>query len=57
MLVIPSGVSFLILLGNAALSLFIEDEFPKKVLAAASLMVSLFSAITTLKIILLVGSI
>lgn len=56
MLIIPSGVSFLLLLGNASLSLFIEDEFPKKVLVAASLVVSLFSAITTLKIILLVGS-
>ena len=56
MLVIPSGVSFLILLVNASLSLFIEDEFPKKILVAASFAVTLFSAITTLKIISLVGS-
>ena len=56
MLVIPSGVSFLILLANASLSLFIEDEFPKKILVAASFAVTLFSAITTLKIISLVGS-
>jgi len=56
MLIIPSAVSFLILLINASLSLFVEDEFPKKVLVAASLAATLFSTITTLKIISLVGS-
>ncbi|OGM03155.1 hypothetical protein A2115_01405 [Candidatus Woesebacteria bacterium GWA1_41_8] len=56
MLAVPSAVSFLILLGNASLSLFTEDEFSKKILAASTLAASLFSAITTLKIISLVGS-
>jgi len=56
MLVVPSVVSFLILLANASLSLFVEDEFPKKILMAASLAAVLFSTITTLKIISLVGS-
>jgi hypothetical protein len=56
MLVVPSLASFLILLVNASLSLFIEEEFAKKVLVASSFSVALFSAITTLKIISLVGS-
>jgi len=56
MLIIPSALAFLILLGNASLSLFIEGDFSKKALAGASFAVSLFSAVTTLKIIFLVGS-
>ena len=56
MLIAPSAVSFLILLVNASLSLFVEDEFPKKILVAASLATALFSTITTLKIISLVGN-
>ena len=56
MLILPPIVSFLILLINASLSLFVEEEFTKKILVAASLAATLFSTITTLKIILLVGS-
>lgn len=56
MLVIPSALAFLMLLGNASLSLFIEGDFLKKALVGASFAVSLFSAVTTLKIIFLVGS-
>jgi hypothetical protein len=57
MLITPSLVSFLILLINASLSLFVEDEFPRKILVASSLAVVIFSTITTLKIISLVGRI
>lgn len=56
MLILPSIVSFLILLANASLSLFVEEEFTKKILIAVSLATTLFSTITTLKIIFLVGS-
>jgi hypothetical protein len=56
MLLVPSLVSFLILLINASLSLFIEEEFSKKILVASSFTAALFSTITTLKIISLVGS-
>ena len=56
-LVIPSTFSILVVIANSALSTFTKNEFTKKVLIFSALVVTLFSVITTIKIIFLVGSI
>lgn len=56
-LLIPAGLSLLIIFINLFLAKVIKDDFLKKVLAIASLVVAIFAAITTFKIIFLVGNI
>jgi hypothetical protein len=55
-LIIPGALSFVISLSNLLLWLKIKDDFLKKVLMTASYVIALFMAITTVKIIFLVGS-
>lgn len=55
-LIIPSGLSLGILLVNTALTSVIKNDFLQKILVLASFAVTVFSVITTVKIILLVGS-
>lgn len=55
-LIVPSLVSTSFILINVFLVLILESGFLKQTLVITSLAVSLFSSITTLKIILLVGS-
>jgi len=55
-LVVPGGVSLLILIVNFILIKFTKEDFLKKVLAVIALIASLFAIITTFKIIFLVGS-
>lgn len=55
-LVIPAVFSALVAAANSAIASFLKDDFTKKVLVVSALIVSLFSAITTFKIIFLVGS-
>lgn len=55
-LTIPSLVSILVIILNAALASFSKDDFARKTLVLMALVVTLFSIVTTLKIIFLVGS-
>lgn len=55
MLIIPSVFSIFTILINFILAAFVGDEFIKKVLVISALIVTLFSVVTTFKIILLVG--
>lgn len=54
-LLITPGVSFLITVLNILLSLWVKDDFLKKILAITTIIVSLLVAITTVKIIFLIG--
>jgi len=56
-LTLPSLLSLTILLLNLGLSFIIQEEFIKKALILSSLLVALFSLITTLKIFFLIGNI
>lgn len=56
-LIIPGVFSIVVVFINSMLSTFTKDRFTQQVLVISSLIVTLFSAITTLKIILLVGNI
>lgn len=53
---LPSFIAIVISLANVAITFIIKDVFLKKTLIAAGFVVTLFSTITTLKIIFLVGS-
>ncbi len=55
-LIIPSVISLSVLLLNLVLVYAVKDDFLKKVLIMSAFAVTLFSTITTVKIILLVGS-
>jgi hypothetical protein len=55
-LAIPGAISLLIITVNLALVLFIENKFLQQTLVLTSFAVSIFSVITSIKIILLVGS-
>lgn len=55
-LVIPSLLSLIFLITNVFLTLILKDKFLKQTLIIATFAVSLFSTITTFKIIFLVGS-
>jgi hypothetical protein len=55
-LFLPGAFALLLLFINVGLSVLIKDDFIKKFLVLASLVVSVFAAVTTLKIIFLVGS-
>lgn len=57
LIILPSAVSMLITTLNIVVSIKINDNYLKKSLAFASLIVTTLSSITTLKIIFLVGSI
>jgi len=56
MLIIPPFVSLMILALNLSLTKIVEDEFLTKVLIVAGLATAIFSSITVLRIIFLVGS-
>lgn len=55
-LILPSVISLVIISLNSIISMFVEDIFLKKTLTFAGLAATLFSAITTINIILVVGS-
>lgn len=55
-LVIPSLASALVVILNSFLSLVLKDDFLKKMLILAGLATSFLATVTTIKIILLVGS-
>lgn len=55
-LAIPSVTSICIVLINSLLMALVKDEFLKRILVYSSLAVTILSAITTIRIILLVGS-
>jgi uncharacterized Tic20 family protein len=55
-LTLPSIVSLLILLINVSFAAVLKDEFLRKTLVLAAIAVTFFAAITTIKIIFLVGS-
>ncbi len=55
-LTLPSIVSLLILLINVSFAAILKDEFLRKTLVLAAIVVTFFAAITTIKIIFLVGS-
>lgn len=54
-LFIPSLISIFFTIINAYISTFIDNNYLKKVFAFSSVLVSVLSAITTLKIVFLVG--
>lgn len=54
-LLVAPGASLLITTINLLLSLWVEDDFLKKLLAVSTVVVSILTAITITKIILLVG--
>ena len=56
-LALPSLLSLIISFLNLGLSFIIQEEFIKRALILSSLLVTLFSLITTLKIFFLVGNI
>jgi len=56
-LAIPALVSLIITIVNLILSSIVNDDLSKKALILISLVITLFSTITTIKIIFLVGSI
>lgn len=55
-LIIPTLLALLITVVNASLTLIIKNDFLQKTLILAGFAVTIFSTITTVKIILLVGS-
>ena len=55
-LLVPSLFSVLAIIVNGAISSLTKDEFIRKILIFSALVVTLFSIVTTFKIILLVGS-
>lgn len=55
-LVIPSLTSFTVLLANIFFSIFSDNDYLKKTLIIGAFVVTFLSAITTLKIVFLVGS-
>ena len=54
-LLIAPGVSLLITVINLLLCFWVKDDFLKKLLAVSTIVVSVLTAITIIKIILLVG--
>jgi hypothetical protein len=54
-LFIAPGTSLLITMLNLGLSLWVKDDFLKKLLAVSTIVISILTAITITKIILLVG--
>jgi hypothetical protein len=54
-LLIAPGVSLLITLLNILFSLWVKDDFLKKILAITGIIISVLVAITILKIIFLIG--
>ena len=55
-LVLPSAVALLTIIVNTVISFFLEDSFLKTTLLIANFAVTFFSIITTIKIVLLIGS-
>jgi len=54
-LLIAPSASFLITISNLFLSLWVKDDFLKRILAISALAVSVLTIITIVKIVLLVG--
>ena len=55
-LIIPSVLALIILIVNSITAFFLKNEFLQQTLVLAGLVAAFFSTITTIKIILLVGS-
>jgi len=55
-LLIPAGLSLILVLLNSLISLFLENTFLQKILSVVSFTVTLLSVITVTKIVLLIGS-
>lgn len=55
-LILPSSIALAFIILNLILSVFIKDTFLKKSLIITGLALSIFSAVTTIKIMLLVGN-
>lgn len=55
-LILPPAISFLITLANAFLSTLIKNKFLQTILLGLAVVVTVFSSVTVVKIILLVGS-
>lgn len=55
-LIIPAALSWLIILVNLLLTRLVKDEFLKKAFSLAGFSSAIFAAVTTLKIIFLVGN-
>lgn len=55
-LILPSTASFLIVVLNITLANFLKSDFLKKILILTGFVTASFASITTIKIILLVGS-
>ena len=55
-LILPSSLSLLVISLNVFLSYLFDNDYVKKVLVASSLVITILTAITTIKIMLLVGS-
>lgn len=56
LLILPSLISLVVIFVNYFLSLAVKEDFLKKALILSGIAATFFSAITTIKIILLVGS-
>lgn len=55
LLIIPSLISLLIIIINSLITFFLKDNFLKRVLIIGAIGVSIFTLITTFKIIYLIG--
>lgn len=55
LLILPSILSLIFIILNSGISMFVEDNFLKKTLTFAGLAATIFSAITTLNIMFIVG--
>ena len=55
-LIVPILVSILIISANVSGSLLVKDEFLKKTLVLGGILINVLSIVTTVRIILLVGS-
>ncbi len=55
MLIVPSAASLLILVINLSISYFLKEDFFKKILVITAIGITIFSLVTTIKIILLIS--
>ena len=54
-LLIAPGISLIVIVANTTLSLFIKNDFAKRILAIATLVIAILTTITIAKIFFLVG--
>ena len=55
-LILPSAISMIFIFVNVGISYFTSDEFIKNILIATGVAATIFSSITTVRIIFLIGS-